>query len=132
MNSNLGNMAHGRFDFTGAQTGVLGMTDLFLGRSSVFQQNAFTGTQNRLDYIGLYAQDSWKATPRLTVNYGMRWDPYLPVAKKHDYMAHLDFNWMMQGVKSKVWPAPRRAFFIRATRCRMGKFCREPLPMPIG
>jgi Carboxypeptidase regulatory-like domain/TonB dependent receptor len=103
MNSNLGNMAHGRFDFTGAQTG-LGMTDLFLGRSSVYQQNAFTGTQNRLDYIGLYAQDSWKVTPRLTMNYGLRWDPYLPVAKKHDYMAHLDINWMLAGVRSKVWP----------------------------
>jgi hypothetical protein len=103
MNSNLGNMAHGRFDFTGGQTGT-GMTDLFLGRSSVFQQNAFTGTQNRLDYIGLYVQDSWKATPRLTVNYGMRWDPYLPVAKKHDYMAHLEKSWMIQGVRSKVWP----------------------------
>ena len=78
------------------------MTDLFLGRSSVFQQNAFTGTQNRLDYIGLYAQDSWKATPRLTVNYGMRWDPYFPVAKKHDYMAHLDIAWMLSGVTTRI------------------------------
>ena len=31
--------------------------------------------QNRLF---LFGQDSWRATPRLTINYGLRWEDYLP------------------------------------------------------
>ena len=28
--------------------------------------------------IGLYFNDSWKVTPRLTLNFGLRWDKWTP------------------------------------------------------
>jgi hypothetical protein len=33
---------------------------------------------SRMDSADLYAQDSWRITPALTVNYGLRWDVQLP------------------------------------------------------
>jgi outer membrane receptor protein involved in Fe transport len=65
--------------FNGSVTG-LGMADFLTGTSnSVLQGTPYwiTGTQY---HYGLYAQDTWKMSPRLTFNLGLRWEPYLPLA----------------------------------------------------
>jgi hypothetical protein len=56
-------------------------------------------TQN---HFGLYAADTWKATRRLTVNYGVRWDPFFPMAFKHGDTYNFSLSNFYSNVTSKV------------------------------
>ena len=44
----------------------------------------FTKAESRVWHGGLFAQDQWKATRRLTVNYGVRWDVDNPPSEGYD------------------------------------------------
>ena len=48
------------------------------GASAVHQANPNPNytTQN---LFGVYAGDTWKVTPKFTFNYGIRWNPFLPM-----------------------------------------------------
>src|SRR5205807_9858051 len=39
---------------------------------------------------GFYAQDSWRVTPKLTLNYGIRWDLVIPFHESYDRMSSFD------------------------------------------
>lgn len=84
--------AVGNAGFNGTQTG-LGMADFLTGQASSFSQGTTYGFYNRQYYLSLYAQDSWKVTRKLTVNYGVRWEPYLSQYNKtgqiHDVVPSL-------------------------------------------
>lgn len=38
----------------------------------------------------LHINDAWKITPKLTLNYGMRWDYYTPSREKYDHFSFID------------------------------------------
>jgi len=40
--------------------------------------------------LGMYAQDTWRITPRLTLNYGLRWDFYIPGHMSGDRISSFD------------------------------------------
>lgn len=68
------NLSHGVFSFTGRYTGNP-FADFLLGDlSSSSRPIAPLEATPANDRIGLYFQDSWKATPRLTLNMGLRDD----------------------------------------------------------
>jgi Carboxypeptidase regulatory-like domain/TonB-dependent Receptor Plug Domain len=64
---------NGSFGFQGGETGN-DFADLLIGTPDNFVQASPGALNARSKYIGVYAQDSFKALPNLTVNYGLRWD----------------------------------------------------------
>ena len=62
----------GAFTFAPALTGN-GLTDFFLGFASQYRQANPNPVNARENSMALYAQDTWKLTPRLTLNYGVVW-----------------------------------------------------------
>jgi hypothetical protein len=54
----------------------------FMGGSGSFNQGNYELLNDRNHFPGLYAQDSWKATPRLTIDYGVRWEDFAPWANR--------------------------------------------------
>ena len=104
MNGRQNNITSGvtqpRFNFNGAELN-LGLADFMLGRVGTMT-NAKVGTHTvKATTIGAYATDSWKAMPKLTVNYGVRWEPYLPQWVDHIY--NFDYERFRQGIKSSVF-----------------------------
>ena len=71
------------FTFTGTYTGTA-LADFLTGQVASFSEGNPELLNTRQQYIGLYAQDTWRATSRLSVSYGLRWEPYLPVYEKND------------------------------------------------
>ena len=102
LNASSGLNASGPFTFSGAATG-LALADFMIGKPSAFTQATETLVYDRMNYFGLYLQDNWKLTSRLTVSAGLRWDPYLPVTAKYGWFAHFDPPSFAQGARSAVY-----------------------------
>ncbi len=64
---------------SGAPTGGLEFADYLLGAYSsttlIINQIPYVGHQQ---YLGFYVQDSWRATSKLTLNYGLRYEYWSP------------------------------------------------------
>jgi hypothetical protein len=93
---------NGGFTSNGQTTG-LSMGDFLLGNLSSFQQQNVQEDVERWHSLGIYAQDSWRVTSRLTVNYGVRWEPYFGGSLPRGQVAHFDRGLFDQGVRSQVY-----------------------------
>ncbi len=77
---------NGAFSFDGTVTGDgsvpdQSFADYLIGapsNNSGYTQAALQLLDSRTRYGGAYAQDSWKATPNLTLNLGLRWEVSMP------------------------------------------------------
>ena len=100
------------FVFNGQALG-LGLADFLLGRVSTFTQGAPTLWSSRQTYLGVYAQDTWRVSPRLTVNYGIRWEPFFPLHLTDGSVYGFDTDRFRQGVKSTAIPnAPAGLYYL--------------------
>ncbi len=88
---------NGVFGFNGTETGV-DFADFLIGAPTYFVQEGGFNVDNRRNYMGLYAQDSWRAKPNLTINYGLRWDVLQPWYEKRNQASTF-----VQGVQSTVY-----------------------------
>src|SRR5712691_4773624 len=92
----------GASTFDGSVTG-LPLADLLFGQASLFSQGLRYGYYIRQNYTSLYAQDSWKLTRRLTVNYGVRWEPFTAVYNKFGQSDHFDPTLFTQNFHSSIF-----------------------------
>jgi hypothetical protein len=89
---------NGSFAFNGSETG-LDFADFLLGVASSYTQGQASSFYNRNLYMAAFAQDSWKVTSQLTLNYGVRWDRIRPWNEKYNQLQTL-----IKGEQSQVYP----------------------------
>jgi hypothetical protein len=65
----------GQWNFTGQASG-LGLADLLIGRVATLDQSGLAGVGFYQWYDGAYAQDTWRVSNRITLNAGVRWEPF--------------------------------------------------------
>ena len=99
-----GVVTRGRFNFDGrftqqpllaaASRGGAPLADFLLGHFFNAEGQVGAPVANfRSNYFALYAQDNWKITNKLTLNYGLRWENDQPFRDKHDAIVNIDFRW---------------------------------------
>ena len=85
------------------------------GNGFAFQQGAGEFKHNRNTFAGLYIQDYYRVSRRLTLNLGLRWEPALPWRDTGNRWAQVNLTAMAQGITSRVYPnAPPGVFFSSA------------------
>jgi Carboxypeptidase regulatory-like domain len=89
---------NGSFLFFGTETGS-DFADFLLGVPSQYNQSQLQPFYGRNKYTGIFAQDSWRMTHNLTLNYGLRWDRIEPWYEKYNQIATF-----IPGEQSVVFP----------------------------
>jgi len=89
---------NGAFGFNGSETG-LDFADFLIGAPYTFTQASQQLLDSRGKYFGVYAQDSWRARPSLTLNYGLRYEIMTPW-----YDTQNKLETLIPGEQSEVFP----------------------------
>ena len=85
----------------GQSTGLTGISDLLLlpaksqvggtdyvGGVTGFDVTNYSWTYTQRDYTGIYLQDNWQLSQKLTMNLGLRWDYFSPYSDQSDHLAN--------------------------------------------
>jgi hypothetical protein len=94
--------AAGQYTFTGQFTGTA-LADFLTGQLATMTQGNPALLYDRQHYIGAYVQDVWKITSRLTLSYGLRWEPFLPNYLKQNRVSEFSYAGFLQNAHSTVY-----------------------------
>jgi len=106
----VGNNLNGQFEFNASGSNTTGspLADALLGNFDNYSELGWRDYTPWYGHqIGLFGQDSWKVTPRLTVQGGMRWDYFEPYQSSWCNFAMFNplFYSFQPGVQQVVDPA---------------------------
>jgi hypothetical protein len=100
---------NGSFSFNGSETGI-DFADYLLGdvaSAGGFIQATLQLLDTRSHYIAAYAEDSWRASPNLTLNYGVRYEIITPW-----YDTSNKLETAIPGVQSVVFPGAPKGYLV--------------------
>jgi hypothetical protein len=63
-----------------------------LSDPSIFNNGATGQREGKQEYYIAYAQDEWRITPQVVMNYGMRFEHYTPMREAHNLDVQFDIN----------------------------------------
>jgi hypothetical protein len=92
----------GNWRFTGQYTG-LGLSDFLMGRVAVLEQGGPARLPMSQLYAGLYAQDTWRANGRVTINAGLRWEPYFGQTVLNGAVYNFSYENFLSNTRSTVY-----------------------------
>jgi hypothetical protein len=110
-NSNAHVQSPGNFTFTGATTG-LPMADFLYGRPATFAQAAPNVDYMRDWYMAAYLADTWRVSPKVTLNYGVRWEPDLPEMLTLGQVGNYSEERRVARVRSTAFPRAPLGFYF--------------------
>jgi hypothetical protein len=98
VNENPNATFNGTFSIDGTNTGNP-FADFLLGLPSNFTQTTGQRFYLRNHYAAAFVEDSWRARPNLTLNYGLRWDLIEPWSEKYN-----NIQTIVPGEQSVLYP----------------------------
>jgi hypothetical protein len=101
----------GPISFNGAVTG-LPLGDFLLGRIFEFREATPFRQNITQPYFALYAQDTWRASSQITINYGARWEPWFPQNSKDGAFYSFDMARVRSNTRSTVYPQAPLGLFL--------------------
>ncbi|UWZ84607.1 carboxypeptidase regulatory-like domain-containing protein [Occallatibacter riparius] len=105
-------LENGSFNFTSDVTG-LSMASFLLGYQHTFTQTSGDFSDSRENPMGVFFNDKWKVSPRLTLDYGLRWEPQQVMKETRGRIEQFRPDAQAAGVQSAIIPsAPAGLFFI--------------------
>ena len=92
----------GVWTIDGSITG-LGLADLLLGRVKQLEMGGPNILKVNNTYLGVYGQDTFRMSDRMTLNAGVRWEPYFGQNVLNDAIVIFKKENFDQGIRSKVF-----------------------------
>jgi len=95
--------SNGSYTFSGQFSGIQN-ADFLLGLPVTFNQAGPSYSDQHQNVFGMYVQDAWKASRRLTISAGLRWDPFFGHSNPYGEVLTFSMDNFLNGTPSKIYP----------------------------
>jgi len=112
--------SNGQFNFNGSVSGNA-LADFMLGIQNTYNQGNPNPNALRQTVFAAYAQDTFRMSPRLTLNLGVRWEPNIPPFDAQDRGGQFQLPGFLTNVHSTQYPnAPAGEYFVNDPQNQYG------------